>query len=37
MLLGSEIDDATMQRIENEIDGLEGLDNQMKNELGGLT
>jgi hypothetical protein len=34
MLLGSEIDDATMQRIENEIDGLEGLDNQMKNELG---
>jgi hypothetical protein len=34
MLLGSEIDDATMQRIEGEIDGLEGLDNQMKNELG---
>ena len=34
MLLGSEIDDATMQRIESEIDGLEGLDNQMKNELG---
>lgn len=37
LLLGSEIDDATMQRIENEVDGLEGLDNQMKNELGGLT